>query len=176
MRPVSWRAGRVRGTSAGDGLASVHGMWPHRALVTGGVSAPAGWRVVARIAEPGKLVKMQSIAVAGADDAWAAGFAARRGGRSGQAVIEHWSGRAWERVAVPGTALTAFDRGPAAPSPVVGASSARNVWVFNQLTGAWLRWTGGRWSHGLLPAQTGSVATAVTSDLMLPGPMATGGW
>lgn len=39
--------------------------------------------------------------------------------------------------------------------------------MFNQLTGAWLHWSGARWSHGRLPAQSGSVATAITSELVL---------
>ncbi len=151
----------------GDGSASERAVRLHWAGVTAGDSAGAGWRAIARIAVPGKLVVMQSVAVAGAADAWAAGFAGRRGARLGRPVIEHWSGRVWRRVMVPGTAVTAFDRGPLGPSTIVGASSARNVWVFNQLTGAWLRWNGDRWRHGRLPAQAGSVATAVTAELVL---------
>jgi hypothetical protein len=158
--------GTVAGLSAGAGPASVHALSLGRTGLVMDATRP-GWCMAARITVPGKLVVMQSIAVVGADDAWAAGFAAGRGTRSGQPVIERWSGRSWERVEVPGTALTAFHRGPAGPSPIVDASSARNVWVFNQVTGAWLHWNGSRWSHGRLPAPPGSVATPVTSELVL---------
>jgi len=82
----------------GDGSASERAVRLHWAGVTAGDSAGAGWRAIARIAVPGKLVVMQSVAVAGAADAWAAGFAGRRGARLGRPVIEHWSGQVWRRV------------------------------------------------------------------------------
>jgi hypothetical protein len=120
---------------------------------------------------PGKVVVMQSVAVVSPSNAWAAGFAVERGSTTGRPVIEHWSGRLWRLVTLPPKALSAFDRVPAGspvpPAPVIGASSARNVWVFNQTTGAWLRWDGLRWSHGLLPRRPGRADVAITSDLAL---------
>lgn len=137
-------------------------------VVPRGVAGPGGqgWRVVSRVSVPGRVVVMLSVASVRGDDAWAAGLAGRR------SVIERWAGRGWRRVAVPAGVLAGFDsdrpvagyRGP--PDPVIGASSARNVWVFNEVTGAWLRWDGCRWSHGLLPGRPG-VETVVTSGLVL---------
>lgn len=109
---------------------------------------------------------MLSVASVRGDDAWAAGLAGRR------SVIERWAGRGWRRVAVPAGVLAGFDsdrpvagyHGP--PYPVIGASSARNVWAFNELTGAWLRWDGRRWSHGLLPGRPGA-ESVITSELVL---------
>jgi hypothetical protein len=125
------------------------------------------WRVISRLTVPGKTVVMLSVASDRANDAWATGFAGKR------PVIEHWSGRTWKRMTVPAKALAAFDsdqpvagyHGP--PFPVVGASSARNMWTFNELTGAWLHWDGSHWSHGSIPGQPGWVNTAITSELVL---------
>jgi hypothetical protein len=125
-----------------------------------------GWRLVARIAVPGKLVEMLSVAAVSADEAWASGVTGRGGGRAVRVVMEHWSGRAWRPVAVPGKALAAFDHGGTAFA-IVGASSKRNVWVFNQTTGAWLRWNGHRWSEGLVSRLTGGSAVGITSALVL---------
>jgi hypothetical protein len=145
----------------------------HRALLRSPLAARrstgTSWHIVARVAVPRKIVVMQSVAAVSPHDAWAAGFSAARGARRGKPVIERWFGRAWKRVTLPRKALRAFDRGPVGPSPIVGGSSPVNVWVFNQVTGAWLRWNGSRWSHGRLPAQPGSVATAITSELVLAG-------
>lgn len=130
-------------------------------------SAGRGWRVVSRVTVPRGGVAMLSVAAVRGDDAWAAGFAGRR------SVIERWTGRGWRRVAVPGKILAAFESdrpvagygGP--PYPVIGASSQRNVWAFNQITGAWLRWDGRRWSHGFVPGRSGWAGTAITSALVL---------
>ncbi len=122
---------------------------------------------------PGKVVAMLSVAAVSRDDAWAIGLAAARGAQTGRSVIEHWSGRGWRHVQVPGTKLAAFDstRTPAGsagpPFAVIGASSASNVWAFNQMTGAWLRWNGHRWSEGLVSDHSGRAATLVTSALVL---------
>jgi hypothetical protein len=97
---------------------------------------------------------------------WASGFAAGRRGRASRLVIEHWSGSSWRPVAVPGKALAAFGRGGVAFA-VIGASSERNVWAFNQLTGAWLRWNGHRWGEGLVSRLAGGSAIGITSALVL---------
>jgi hypothetical protein len=125
-----------------------------------------GWQLVARVAVPGKLVVMLSVTAVSADDAWASGFAAGHRGRASRLVIEHWSGHSWRPVTVPGKTLAAFDQGSMAFA-IIGASSKRNVWVFNQMTGAWLRWNGHRWSEGLVSRLTGRSAIGITSTLVL---------
>jgi hypothetical protein len=125
-----------------------------------------GWRLVTRVAVPGKVVEMLSVAAVSAGDAWAAGLSAERAGRSARLVMEHWSNRTWKQVAVPGKTLAAFDHGGPAFA-IIGASSERNVWAFNQMTGAWLRWNGRRWSEGLVGKLTARSVIAITATLVL---------
>jgi hypothetical protein len=115
-----------------------------------------GWRLVTRVAVPGKVVEMLSVA----------GLTAERDGRSARLVMEHWSNRTWKQVAVPGKTLAAFDHGGPAFA-IIGASSERNVWAFNQMTGAWLRWNGRRWSEGLVARLTARSVIAITATLVL---------
>jgi hypothetical protein len=156
---------------AGGGLSQAAPAVAHpvqRLRLPGATQRPGrqGWRLVARVAVPGKLVAMLSVTAAGAGDAWASGFAAGRGGRASRLIIEHWLGRSWRPVAVPEKALAAFDRGSLAFA-IIGASSESNVWAFNQLTGAWLRWNGHRWSEGLVSRLTGRSAIGIISTLVL---------
>ncbi len=127
-----------------------------------------GWRVAARIVVPGRSAYLQSVAAAGAGDVWSAGASAAPGGRAIRLLIERWSGRRWRPVAVPGPLARKFQAGGVGrlAFALVGASSAGNVWVFNQGTGAFLRWEGRHWSEGSVPHRRGE-ALAVTSALVL---------
>jgi hypothetical protein len=87
-------------------------------------AAPApGWHI-------GRILRycgndgMLAVAAIGARDAWALGQpeAAPRCG----ADVEHWNGRAWQRVPVPRTAEFGIEPG----APPVTATSARNAWLF----------------------------------------------
>lgn len=148
-------------------------------LVTVAAYAPAaatavprggsGWRVAARVTVPGATVIMLSVAPTPRDQAWATGLSVKRSGRDGRLVIERWSGHGWRPAPVPARMSAAFGR-PAAgysgpPFPVAAASSPGNTWIFNQITGAWLRWDGRRWSDGVLPGRGGGGEVAVTSAL-----------
>ena len=134
-------------------------------------TSSSSWRLSAKIVLRGKTVVMESVAAVNVHSAWAAGIAAKRKRPEGEAVIEHWSGRGWHLVKVPGKVLASFDLGPRGfsgpPSVTMDASSDRNVWVFNQLTGAWIRWDGVRWQAGRLPVQAGSTDTAITTALVI---------
>jgi hypothetical protein len=127
-----------------------------------------GWRVAARFAVPGRSAYLQSMATASKDDVWAAGASAARGGKAVRLLIERWSGRRWRPVAVPGPLARKFQAGGVGrlAFALVRASSAGNVWVFNQGTGAFLRWQGRHWSEGSVPHRRGE-ALAVTSALVL---------
>jgi hypothetical protein len=105
---------------------------------------------------------------AGAGDVWSAGASAARGGKAVRLLIERWSGRRWRPVAVPGPLARKFQAGGVGrlAFALVRASSAGNVWVFNQGTGAFLRWEGRHWSEGSVPHRRGA-ALAVTSALVL---------
>jgi|ERR1022692_1659417 hypothetical protein len=103
---------------------------------------------------------MLSVAAVSTGDA---GVALHRGaGRaSGRLVIEHWSNLIWKQVAVPGEAVAAFDHG-GTTFAIIGASAERNVWAFNQMTGARLRWNGRRWSEGLIGKLTARSAIGIS--------------
>ena len=93
----------------------------------------------------------------------------KRNGQEAKLALEHWSGTGWRRVTVPRADLAAFvhrtSRG-VPPLAAIGAS-ARDLWAINQMTGAWLRWNGREWNHGLLAQPAGSAAIIVTSVKVL---------
>ena len=113
----------------------------------------------------GRRVIMLSVAAIGPEDAWAIGVAAPIGAGHSRLVIEHQTRRGWRRVSVPAKVLSPF-YGRITLSATITASSASNVWAFNQLTGAWLQWNGHRWSEGRLRDSPGTT-TAITSALAL---------
>jgi hypothetical protein len=141
---------------------------PARLMALRAASTPSvlRWRVVTRIAIPGKTVLMLSVAAVAPDDGWAIGFSMAPGGRTGHAIVERWSGRRWSQMPVPRELLGPFDAGYP-PYAVIGASSPRNVWAFNQLNGAWLRWNGHHWSEGSLTKQFGPSHIGINSALVL---------
>lgn len=128
-----------------------------------------GWRIAARVVVPGRFAFLQSVAAAGGDQAWSAGASGAAGGTASRLLLERWSGRLWRPVAVPGPLARRFQAGEAGRQtvPLVRASSAGDAWVFNQETGAYLRWNGHRWSEGSLAPHRRGVVVAVTSALVL---------
>jgi hypothetical protein len=110
-------------------------------------SASTGWRVSLSIkTDPSTL--MDSVDADSASDAWAVGRSASPLTKNG-GVIEHWTGKAWHRVAPPANLLRRFNKTDDA-FWAVGASSAGNVWAFS-LDGKYLRLNGRRWTFGRLP-------------------------
>lgn len=67
--------------------------------VTG--TRPGDWRVMARIAVPGRAAFLQSVTAAGTSEAWAAGVAVRHG-KGSRLLLERWSAARWRPIAVPG--------------------------------------------------------------------------
>jgi hypothetical protein len=135
------------------------------ASAAAGAAGPGGWRVAA----PGRFAYLQSVAAGGKDDVWSAGATVARGGRAGRLLIERWSGQSWRPVAVPGPLVGKFQSGEAGQQtfPLVKASSADNVWIFNEATGAFLRWNGRGWSVGSVVAHRRGQVVGVTSALVL---------
>jgi hypothetical protein len=95
---------------------------------------------------PGRSVVLSDIDAVGPADAWVLG-AIQNAGNTVRALVGHWNGRAWSRVAVP-PVLAARFRG--AVSSSIAASSSRNVWAFST-DGTFLRLTGNRWQFGRAP-------------------------
>jgi hypothetical protein len=132
-------------------------------------ASAAGWRLSARVHVPGTVASMLSVTAVSAGDAWAVGATAPRHGRPGRLLFEHWSGRRWRPVAVPARILAAFAATARTRQrfAVIAGSAAGNIWAFNQLTGAWLRRDGRRWSEGLIRTHPGRYGTAITAAVVL---------
>jgi hypothetical protein len=104
--------------------------------------------MAATVTQASGWAAITSIAAVSAGDAWASGQTATSGGRH-TPVIEHWSGRSWQRVRVP--AKTWDSAG--LEGGVIAASSASNVWVVGG-TARGIRYarTGGRgWQFSTIP-------------------------
>src|SRR5262249_12217145 len=135
------------------------------ALTVGLLSAQAattGWRTNATLAVRGNATFVTGVAASSPSNAWAAGFTGKLTSTSPpRPIIRHWTGKTWRPVTLPAKTAKAW----ANQFPVltlVGASSARSVWVFNSLQGSYLRLNGSRWSIGHLPgASENSTASVV---------------
>jgi hypothetical protein len=108
------------------------------------------WRL-ARVFSARSHVASGSVTLSGIDaqgpaDAWVMGTIQNEG-NTVRALVGHWNGRSWSRVALP-PGLAARFRGAEAIS--IGASSGRNVWAFTE-AGMYLRLTENRWQFGRLP-------------------------
>jgi hypothetical protein len=117
-----------------------------------------GWQVSVAVDTPAHdrgvdSVTMESISAPSADDVWAMGWLGSvRGDGPGSAIVEHWNGRGWQRIALPGM-TTEY-------SYLISAVSSTDVWVFNSelksggkilQKSAWARWNGKSWAAGTLP-------------------------
>jgi len=105
-------------------------------------------------------VFVSSVSAPAANDVWALGGTLTDANKSFP-VLDHWNGRAWQRVSVPGAGY------PFNPYQVA-ASSAGDVWVFGLAAGVahprWAHWNGRSWTTGALPVirVAGNNAPAVT--------------
>ena len=97
----------------------------------------------------GRSVVLFNIDALGPANAWVAGEIQNNEADTVSALVGHWNGRAWSRVAVP-PGLAARFRGAA--SDMIGASSSRDVWAFSA-EGTYLRLTGNRWHFGRVPTR-----------------------
>lgn len=166
---------------AGTTLALAAGVLPAQAAAT----SSTGWRVESTVAVKGKTVVLSGIDAVSAKDAWAAGETESKGKQAG--LLEHWAGKAWRAVSLPGSIARAWNE--YASFPVVGASSSTDVWAFGGLPDGveydgYIRLDGSKWTAGKLPgtAITASgfvilTATRVISstDVWVVGGKVTGG-
>jgi len=135
---------------AGGAVALVGGMLPAQAATT-------GWRSVAKVSVNGKETLLTGVDAVAKNDAWAVGGAATSKGTKPVGVIEHWTGKSWKRVTLPAGVAKKWNADSGVAFPVVGASSASNVWAFSEnFTSAkgsdgYLRLSGRKWTVGTLP-------------------------
>jgi len=101
----------------------------------------------------------------GPANAWVAGEIQNSEADTVSALVGHWNGRTWSRVAIP-PGLAARFRG--AESDVIAASSSRNVWAFTA-EGTYLRLTGNRWQFGRMPKRVmGSHDVLESAEVLSP--------
>lgn len=147
IRLTSRRAALVL---AGSAVALVGGMVPAQAATT-------GWRPVATVSIRGHITLLTGVDAVTKRDAWAVGSAATPIDTRPVGIVEHWTGKSWRRVTLPAAVAKTWNRYNSLGLPVVGASSASNVWAFSQnlrqINGAdgYLRLNGRNWTVGTLP-------------------------
>jgi hypothetical protein len=108
---------------------------------------------------------MDAVDADSASDAWAVGkVPAGFGDNAG--IIEHWAGKAWHRVVPPANLLRHFNKTDDL-FWAVGASSARNAWVFG-LAGKYLRLNGNRWTYGRLPHSKKLIMLVLSAKVFSP--------
>ena len=133
---------------AGSAVALVGGMVPAQAATT-------GWRPVATVSVRGDITLLTGVDAVTKRDAWAVGSAATPIDTRPVGIVEHWTGKSWRRVTLPAAVAKTWNRYNSLSLPVVGASSASNVWAFSQnlRNGAdgYLRLNGRKWTAGALP-------------------------
>ncbi len=154
IKLASRRAAIVLAASA---LTLAAGLLPAQAATT-------GWRTDATFAVRGEVSRLIDVAASGPADAWAIGFAAKTNGTSlPQPIIRHWTGRTWRLVTLPAKIGRELAR-QAAILSVVAAASARHVWIFDGVSGGYLRLDGSRWSLGQLPGASEKSGALVLVD------------
>jgi hypothetical protein len=142
---------------AGSALTLAVGLVPAQAATT-------GWRTDTTFAVRGEVSLFTDVAASSPSDAWAIGLAAKtKGTLLPQTIISHWTGKAWRPVTLPAKVAREWAR-QGAISSVVGAASARNVWVFGGFPGDYLRLDGSRWSVGQLPGASKKSGALILID------------
>ena len=135
---------------AGSAVALVGGVLPAQAATT-------GWRSVAKVSVKGEQTLLTGVDAVSKGDAWAVGGAATTKGTKPVGIIERWAGKSWQRVTLPAAVAKKWNADSGVSFPVVGASSARNVWAFGENLASssgsdgYLRLNGRKWTVGNLP-------------------------
>ena len=141
---ATWLAGAA-GAAGAAGTAGTAGVAGRAG--TARAAGAADWRVAASVQAKNQTIQLSDIAADATNDAWAIGSARMQGQASFQPVVEHWDGRGWHTVTLPGSVLTTL--GTSSARATIGASSPANVWAFG-MGGYWLHWNGKQWTAGRL--------------------------
>jgi hypothetical protein len=107
------------------------------------------WRVARTFSAHGhgRSVSLEGIDALGPADAWVVGEIQNNQADTVSALVVHWNGRGWSRVALP-PGLAARFRGTLFNAPA--ASSSQDIWAFTT-TGTYMRRAGNRWQFGRVP-------------------------
>jgi hypothetical protein len=144
------KLGRTGLSLAATSLALAATVGPAAAATAGPAGSTTGWRVAATISVPSHSTQMLSVASAAPIPSWTwavGGTTPVSGTGNATPVAETWNGRAWSRLTVPASAVTALGADPV----LVTATAARSntLWAFTQ-TGGWLVKFGSSWRAGRL--------------------------
>jgi hypothetical protein len=135
-----WAVGQTASAPGGNTLSETRG--PLLKLETAG-----HWRTVAARGPEVRRGALEAIACPGTSDCWAVGGSSARG----SALIEHWTGGAWQPVpspALPGGQLDAVGCASASACWAIGGTQSRTGTTGDVLE----QWNGSRWSlAGTLP-------------------------
>jgi hypothetical protein len=121
-------------------------------------SSVPGWRVYSRVIVKGSAVHITNITADSPGDAWAFGYREQYKDNdtsvTDAVMALHWNGRSWGAPEYPAAIQAIGGVGTA------GASSASNVWGFNDDAG-WIHWNGQKWTSGSLPNNPYSVYSSL---------------
>ena len=132
---------------SGSALALASAMLPAQAATT-------GWRVSATFAVRASSTLLTGVDAVSKGDAWAVGFTVKNTKNAAtQTMIRHWTGRRWSLVTLPAKIAKSWNKDDPFFA-LVGASSPRNVWIFDDFNGRYLRLNGKHWSIGNLPGSS----------------------
>lgn len=144
------RTGLSLAALATTSLALAATVGPAAAATAAPATSTTGWRVSATVSVPSASTQMFSVTSAADIPSWTwavGGATPASGTGSATPVAETWTGRAWSRLTVPASAVSALG-----PDPVLTtAAAARDnaLWAFTQ-SGGWLIKFGSNWTAGRL--------------------------
>jgi hypothetical protein len=180
---TTWQVVKSSGSGAANSLSSVVAISPADAWAVG-VSDPseyatqsliehwngAEWSVVT-VAELGIDSELRSVSGSSSDDVWATGYyeGQTSGGTATVALTEHWNGRAWKVLAVPGGTGDDLLAGSDTLSPsdawAVGSQEGKDDLIIHWNGTAWSRIPGPAEPHALnlLFSISGNNSTGLTA-------------
>jgi hypothetical protein len=174
VRTTRAASGTIPGVFQGAAGRSARDVWAvgHTAVGNGQTLIAhwngGGWRTVPS-PSPGSFAYLAGVAATATTDAWAVGSASLSpvgsASPSQQALILHWDGVLWTRVAVPAL-------GSVAELRAVAATSAGNVWAVGSAgsRALILHWDGAAWTRMPGPAgELGGVAASSPSNAWAVG-------
>ena len=124
------------------------------AVVPASAATSPAWRVVKTFG-PTQGGWSENFAVSGANDAWSTWsecYPCSGSNPGNHFYVEHSAGTTWRKVAVPASLVSAAES-----SVAIGASSYRNLWLFEPATSPAspnahvLRWNGSKWHRQAIP-------------------------
>jgi hypothetical protein len=139
------------------------------AVVPASAATSPAWRIVKTFG-PAEGVWSDNFAVSGANDAWSTWIACNPCSGSNPVThfyVQHSAGTTWRNVSVPASL-----EGAAEASVAIGASSYRNLWLFEPATSPVspsahvLRWNGSKWHSQAIPSWAVHLNLSGTYDIV----------